>query len=249
MYAAQNGAELSQELPPSPRMLPRLRRRASPIRFTPDTVATQASRQHRCQRIGMAAVPNNYLRSPCGDSGNCGKRLIGAAGGDRTHDPWLRRPILYPLSYSRPRALGQSPDCLMRRWRPRFAQPGSFHFHKPRGLIAEGNVGKGRQRQVENFPRGVWTRAGPHHSGTPSSAGRLGRISLGNLPAGEPSGRLASGVCRRVFLQIWAPGGRLEWSSFDGHVVSGRPPRSLQLEPQGRILKLDPSAPARSRQR
>ena len=26
----------------------------------------------------------------------------GAAGGDRTHDPWLRRPILYPLSYSRP---------------------------------------------------------------------------------------------------------------------------------------------------
>jgi hypothetical protein len=27
--------------------------------------------------------------------------VIGAAGGDRTHDPWLRRPILYPLSYSR----------------------------------------------------------------------------------------------------------------------------------------------------
>jgi hypothetical protein len=27
--------------------------------------------------------------------------LIGAAGGDRTHDPRLRRPILYPLSYSR----------------------------------------------------------------------------------------------------------------------------------------------------
>ncbi len=26
---------------------------------------------------------------------------LGAAGGDRTHDPWLRRPILYPLSYSR----------------------------------------------------------------------------------------------------------------------------------------------------
>ena len=29
----------------------------------------------------------------------------GAAGGDRTHDPWLRRPILYPLSYSRSRCL------------------------------------------------------------------------------------------------------------------------------------------------
>ena len=27
--------------------------------------------------------------------------VTGAAGGDRTHDPWLRRPILYPLSYSR----------------------------------------------------------------------------------------------------------------------------------------------------
>ena len=27
--------------------------------------------------------------------------MVGAAGGDRTHDPWLRRPILYPLSYSR----------------------------------------------------------------------------------------------------------------------------------------------------
>lgn len=29
------------------------------------------------------------------------KFTSGAAGGDRTHDPWLRRPILYPLSYSR----------------------------------------------------------------------------------------------------------------------------------------------------
>lgn len=29
------------------------------------------------------------------------KEAVGAAGGDRTHDPWLRRPILYPLSYSR----------------------------------------------------------------------------------------------------------------------------------------------------
>ena len=30
-----------------------------------------------------------------------GAMVSGAAGGDRTHDPWLRRPILYPLSYSR----------------------------------------------------------------------------------------------------------------------------------------------------
>ena len=28
-------------------------------------------------------------------------KRFGAAGGDRTHDHWLRRPILYPLSYSR----------------------------------------------------------------------------------------------------------------------------------------------------
>ena len=31
----------------------------------------------------------------------CNINSCGAAGGDRTHDPWLRRPILYPLSYSR----------------------------------------------------------------------------------------------------------------------------------------------------
>ena len=37
-----------------------------------------------------------------GDVSFCAvKRSVGAAGGDRTHDPWLRRPILYPLSYSR----------------------------------------------------------------------------------------------------------------------------------------------------
>ena len=30
-----------------------------------------------------------------------GESACGAADGDRTHDPWLRRPILYPLSYSR----------------------------------------------------------------------------------------------------------------------------------------------------
>src|SRR4029450_7152917 len=27
--------------------------------------------------------------------------MTGAPGGIRTHDPWLRRPILYPLSYGR----------------------------------------------------------------------------------------------------------------------------------------------------
>jgi hypothetical protein len=32
---------------------------------------------------------------------NGGETENGAAGWDRTSDPWLRRPILYPLSYSR----------------------------------------------------------------------------------------------------------------------------------------------------
>ncbi len=35
-----------------------------------------------------------------------GEVACGAAGGDRTHDPWLRRPILYPLSYSRIKEAG-----------------------------------------------------------------------------------------------------------------------------------------------
>ncbi len=30
------------------------------------------------------------------------RRASGAPGGTRTHDPWLRRPVLYPLSYRRP---------------------------------------------------------------------------------------------------------------------------------------------------
>lgn len=39
---------------------------------------------------------------PSGEGGkDKDKENNGAAGGDRTHDPWLRRPILYPLSYSR----------------------------------------------------------------------------------------------------------------------------------------------------
>lgn len=29
------------------------------------------------------------------------RMVLGAPGGDRTHDPWLRRPVLYPLSYGR----------------------------------------------------------------------------------------------------------------------------------------------------
>src|SRR5262249_49383311 len=48
----------------------------------------------------------------------------GAPGGIRTHDPWLRRPILYPLSYGRDEAqvyAGRrgSIDSLDRRHRKR----------------------------------------------------------------------------------------------------------------------------------
>ena len=40
----------------------------------------------------------------------------GAAGWDRTSDPWLRRPILYPLSYSR--AGGVTKDTVFPQVRP-----------------------------------------------------------------------------------------------------------------------------------
>ena len=46
---------------------------------------------YRTPLVILAHVSTDYAVSPIG----------GAAGGDRTHDPWLRRPILYPLSYSR----------------------------------------------------------------------------------------------------------------------------------------------------
>ncbi len=45
------------------------------------------------QRHGLATNKNATAKG--------GEDAFGAAGGDRTHDPWLRRPILYPLSYSR----------------------------------------------------------------------------------------------------------------------------------------------------
>ena len=46
--------------------------------------------------------PMEGLDFPCVEANrDLMRQIIGAAGGDRTHDPWLRRPILYPLSYSR----------------------------------------------------------------------------------------------------------------------------------------------------
>ena len=51
-----------------------------------------------------------------------GKLLFGAAGGDRTHDPRLRRPILYPLSYSRTRLNSNSEPLRDSQESPRFSQ-------------------------------------------------------------------------------------------------------------------------------
>lgn len=53
----------------------------------------------------------------------------GATGGDRTHDPRLRRPILYPLSYSR---LCQAAHYRMRLLRGMAAlaeNPGTYPHH------------------------------------------------------------------------------------------------------------------------
>ena len=44
-------------------------------------------------------IPEICTTTP--SAGHTAANITGAAGGDRTHDPWLRRPILYPLSYSR----------------------------------------------------------------------------------------------------------------------------------------------------
>jgi hypothetical protein len=52
----------------------------------------------------------------------------GAAGWDRTSDPWLRRPILYPLSYSRTgRRIGVKDNGFRL---PRPCQAPVFSFHR-----------------------------------------------------------------------------------------------------------------------
>ena len=48
-------------------------------------------------KLSVKAAETKKSKAKLGDLG------FGAAGGNRTHDPWLRRPILYPLSYSRNR--------------------------------------------------------------------------------------------------------------------------------------------------
>ena len=76
-----------------------------------------ASGPHRCEPHGSCwsrrgcgrrlvwpwcalAPPRNACWRRC--TAKCSKRLkTGAPGWDRTSDPWLRRPILYPLSYGR----------------------------------------------------------------------------------------------------------------------------------------------------
>ena len=68
--------------------------------------------------------------------------FLGAAGGDRTHDPWLRRPILYPLSYSRcdarytrtsKKSTAWILTCTFHQFRKIYAN--SFSTSNPRPLI------------------------------------------------------------------------------------------------------------------
>ncbi len=60
---------------------------------------------HAFEPYGRTGCPRNasldLLNTNKNATAKGGKLEYGAAGGDRTHDPWLRRPILYPLSYSR----------------------------------------------------------------------------------------------------------------------------------------------------
>ena len=65
-------------------------------------VQPASGRDHRLQTVLVPEL-TAYRSKSIGGCFCIDSKLIntGAAGGDRTHDPWLRRPILYPLSYSR----------------------------------------------------------------------------------------------------------------------------------------------------
>ena len=54
-----------------------------------------------CAQVGSEVLVSGERTKQLFDRSFTVEVRFGAAGGDRTHDPWLRRPILYPLSYSR----------------------------------------------------------------------------------------------------------------------------------------------------
>ena len=60
-------------------------------------------RFHRGNFLLILFQPDSGRKKTDAAQGGIGLKA-GAAGGDRTHDPRLRRPILYPLSYSRKRS-------------------------------------------------------------------------------------------------------------------------------------------------
>ena len=67
------------------------------------------------------------------------KRVIlrsttGAPGGIRTHDPWFRRPMLYPLSYGRLRSNYNPSDLLCRAINIRLIPELSLPLALPLGL-------------------------------------------------------------------------------------------------------------------
>jgi hypothetical protein len=107
--------------------------------FTPDVAGTQANyglcpRAHARTRDGfedfsadrccsncrvarppvLPTVRNVAVSVSIWAAWTAGRTRLGAAGGDRTHDPWLRRPILYPLSYSRVIRIGERALSAMR---------------------------------------------------------------------------------------------------------------------------------------
>ena len=88
----------------------------------------------RSSAAGFDRTPRDYTERR--------RREGGAPGGTRTHDPWLRRPVLYPLSYRR------LPGCDRSRSTVR-ARSGSAARHEVRKRV----------RMVAGFPRPLRPRS------------------------------------------------------------------------------------------
>ncbi len=48
------------------------------------------------RRFCLGQVTDRPAATRCGENAKAISRNVGAPGGTRTHDPWLRRPVLYP---------------------------------------------------------------------------------------------------------------------------------------------------------
>ena len=96
-----------------------------------ETRAPAASRQRAVVRVRWAGVDADMRAPP--------RRGSGAPGTNRTCDPWLRRPILYPLSYGRAELLKNTafpdgrPVLAARDGNPVFPFSEAFMAHRPGG--------------------------------------------------------------------------------------------------------------------